>query len=237
MEQRIETDWVRDSLALKSAQEYVVSQFAATPLYENRPTYIYAAAIRDPSGAQVVGGVGIVFDAAPQFEAMLLDSLPRNESGAVPQGCFGAFVHRDGQVIASTSPKLTIGAASDLPPSLLDLSNGQGLATIVVLDGTYYAVGSRMSSGYREYKGAMDRYRNDVAALVLFPLCAVNGASSPTALKMLKIDSTPAGDSTTEIATFHVGDRWYGMRAQTVLEAIESKTIAASPRSTQYILG
>jgi len=235
--QPIETPWVRDSLALQSAQEYVVSEFAATPLYDDRPTYVYAAAIRDPSGARVVGGVGIVFDAAPQFEAMLLDSLPRNESGAIPEGCFGALVHRDGQVIASTSTKMTVGAASALPPNLLNLTNGQGLATITAWDGTYYAVGSRMSCGYREYKNGADRYRNDVAALIFFPLCALNGASSATALKMLKIDASPSTEATLEIATFHVGDRWYGMRAEGVLEAIESKTIAGSPRSTQFILG
>lgn len=233
----IEADWVRDSLALRTAQEYAVSDFAATPLYENRPTYVYAAAIRDPSGAQVAGGVGIVFDAQPQFEAMLQDSLPRNESGMVPEGCFGAFVDRSGRVIASTSPKLKAGDTTGLPANLLTLANGQGMATIVDLDGRYYAVGSRMSSGYREYKNGEDGYRNDVAALIFHPLCNIDGVAAGKPLRTLKINSAKPGMAATEIATFHVGDRWYGMHAESVLEAIDSKTIAGAPRSTKDILG
>ena len=231
----IDAEWVRRSLALTTPQEYVVSDFEATPLYEDRPTYVYAAAVRDPSGSRVVGGVGIVFDAAPQFEAMLLDSLPRDESGAIPEGCFGAFVDRNGRVIAATSA-LSPGSRAELPAELLDLANGQGLAKIVRLDGQYYATGSRMSSGYREYKGGTDGYRNDVACLVFFPLCKVDGAAARP-LKTLKIASAEQGEPAVEIATFHVGERWYGMRAESVLEAIDSRTIAGSPRSSKNILG
>jgi chemotaxis signal transduction protein len=230
-------EWVRRSLSLGTPQEYVVSQFEATPLYENRPTYIYAAAIRDPSGARVVGGVGIVFDAAPQFEAMLLDSLPKNESGAIPEGCFGAFVDRNGLVVSATSAKLAAGSRAGLPPELLNLSNGEGVARIVHLDGVYYAVGSRMSSGYREYKGSEDRYRNDVAGLVFFPLCQEDGTTATKPLKTLKIASAEPGQPAVEVATFHVGQHWYGMRAESVLEAIDSKAIAGSPRSSKDILG
>ncbi|MGB9094603.1 MAG: chemotaxis protein CheW, partial [Gallionella sp.] len=233
----IEADWVRSSLSLNSAQKYAVSDFTATPLYEDRATYVYAAAIRDPSGARVVGGVGIVFDAQAQFEAMLHDSLPRNESGMVSAGCFGAFVDRSGRVIASTTSKLTAGDTASLPAHLLAQANGQGMSTIVELDGHYYAVGSRMSSGYREYKNEEDDYRNDVAALVFFPLCRADGAAATKPLRTLKIDSARPGVAATEIATFHVGKRWYGVHAKNVLEAIDSKTIATAPRTTKDILG
>jgi len=39
----------------------------------------------------LLGGIGIVFDSAPQFDAMLNDALPRDEKGEVPPGCFGVF--------------------------------------------------------------------------------------------------------------------------------------------------
>jgi hypothetical protein len=63
-------------LALGSEQDYCVTPFAPTPLYGGQPTYVYHAAIRDPDDdASVVGGIGIVFDAAPEFSAMLRGGL------------------------------------------------------------------------------------------------------------------------------------------------------------------
>lgn len=235
--QPIAADWARQSLVLSSPQEYVVSPFEATPLYENRPTYVYAAAIRDPQGARAVGGVGIVFDSKPQFDAMLHDSLPRNEAGAIPEGCFGLFMDRSGRVIASTSPDIATGSHVEQLSTLLHLANGRGTATIINLDGAYFAVGSRMSSGYREYKGPDDEYQNDVAALIFFPLCRADHAALGAALKPLKIDTAGPGVPTVEIATFHVGNRWYGMRAENILEAIDSKAIAGSPGRAKEILG
>ncbi len=48
---------------------------------------------------EAVGGIGIVFDSEPQFKAMLHDSLPRDERGAVVQGCFGIFADRGRTII------------------------------------------------------------------------------------------------------------------------------------------
>ena len=42
----LEEEWVGHILALRDAQDYVVSEFAPSPLYDGRPTYIYGAAIR-----------------------------------------------------------------------------------------------------------------------------------------------------------------------------------------------
>ena len=63
-----------------------VSDFSLTPLYANRFTYIYGAAIFSLKGKGSVGGVGIVFDSEPQFAAMLRDSLPRDTSGKIRDG-------------------------------------------------------------------------------------------------------------------------------------------------------
>ncbi|MFD2272115.1 hypothetical protein ACFS07_15595 [Undibacterium arcticum] len=54
--------------ALRTEQDYHVSSFTPTPLYGDAPTYVYHAAIRDPvDDLRVVGGIGIVFDSAPEF--------------------------------------------------------------------------------------------------------------------------------------------------------------------------
>jgi len=75
-------------------------------------------------------------------------------------------VELSGLVIDSTSPNLKAGDTTGLPASLLTLTNAQVMAIIVDLDGYYYAVGSCMSSGYREYKNGAEAYCNDVAALI-----------------------------------------------------------------------
>ena len=56
-----------------------------------------------------VGGIGIVFDSAPQFKEMLYDALLRNQSGAVADGCFGVFTDRHGHIISSTEDRFKIG--------------------------------------------------------------------------------------------------------------------------------
>ena len=106
---------LRAVLQLRSTQDYCVSPFEPSALYGDRPTYVYHAAIRHPDhAAAVVGGIGIVFDSAPQFTAMLRDALPARA------GAFGLFVDRAGQVIASTDP-------ATAPGSKLMLLNTDGL--------------------------------------------------------------------------------------------------------------
>src|SRR5690606_1071936 len=54
--------------SLTSDQQYYVTPFENSALYSDRPTYVYHAAIRHPENpAQVLGGIGIVFDAEPEF--------------------------------------------------------------------------------------------------------------------------------------------------------------------------
>ncbi|MDP1864634.1 MAG: hypothetical protein Q8K52_12095 [Thiobacillus sp.] len=63
-------------MALSGEQDYHVAPFAPTPLYDALPTYVYHAAIRHPDNPKtIVGGIGIVFDAAPEFSAMLHGGL------------------------------------------------------------------------------------------------------------------------------------------------------------------
>lgn len=100
--QTLAADWVRETLVLPDTQRYCVSPYA--------PTYVYAAAIRTPGDdACVVGGIAIVFDAAPQFVAMLQDALPRREDGGIVDGAFAVFAERDGRILASADAELQPG--------------------------------------------------------------------------------------------------------------------------------
>lgn len=223
-------DWARCVLALDDSQGYAVSPFAASPFYGGRHTYIYGAAIRSPDNARAVGGVGIVFDGEPQFAAMLRDALPRDAAGHVQPGCFGAFVDRVGRVDASTRADLKPGTPMEVDAAFLALKNGETRTGVVCLDGNYYAVGARMSAGYREYKGAQDAYRNDIAALIFVPLCEAASVAKPVEIPRLKVRSDRAAEGELiELASFHVGQTWFALRSTQVVEAVDRAGMVGVP--------
>jgi len=231
-------DWVRHVLALPDSQGYAVSGFAATPLYGGRHTYIYGAAIRAPESDRVVGGVAVVFDGAPQFAAMLRDALPKNDAGEATPGCFGLFVERDGRIVACSDEHYAPGERLPFDDGFLGLRDGTGRAGIVRLGERYYAVGARVSSGYREYKGEHDAYRNDVTALVFVPLCeaVVRKASGDVPRLVVHADRAVDGE-TVEIATFHIGQTWFGLRSSQVVEAMELAGMAGVPGAGSDFVG
>jgi chemotaxis signal transduction protein len=237
----LNAEWARATLTLTTPDRYAVSDFSPTELYAGRPSYIYGAALRDGPG-NVVGGIGIVFDSKVQFAAMLQDALPPES----PQA-FGLFVDALGQVIASTDERFPVGKKLDLPADLLVAANQpQGESRLIILGNQVLAIGARQSTGYREYKGSTDPYRNDVIALVIVPMGEVSEADLPA----IKFES-PASKATAanfqsganqhvngiEIATFHVGDHWLGLHVRDVVEAVELKGYVRIPNAPEQIFG
>ncbi|MHB9119650.1 MAG: chemotaxis protein CheW [Burkholderiales bacterium] len=243
-------EWVRETLSLKNSQSYIVSAFETSPLYKNRHTYIYGAAVHGenhqvvgglPSGG-VVGGIGIVFDSEPQFAAMLTDALPRNEKGEIVPGSFAVFADRERRVIASTNSAIQSGSRLDLDSQFFSLSKGASISNIVELDGLYYAVGSRASAGYREYKNDLDSYRNDVAALIFVPLCPSNAEQAKArqvakARQQVQIGRSSEFGDTVEIATFYVGGNWFGFYSEHVVEAVDTSGLTPVPGATHCLSG
>lgn len=233
-------EWARQALSLQDSQSYTVSPFAASPLYQGKHTYIYAAAIHAPDNQQVVGGIGIVFDSAPQFTSMLEDALPRNESGEVPEGCFGVFADRAKRIIASTRNELLPGATLELDEGFFRISNGTEISSIAEFGGQYYAVGASMSKGYREYKGETDAYRNDVVALIFVPLGNKTedrrGSRTKRARVAGVIGNGNSNDSM-EIATFYVDNNWLGLPSEYVVEAVDANGITSVPGSSDNTCG
>jgi chemotaxis signal transduction protein len=223
-------EWVARILALRDAQGYAVSAFVPSPLYQDRPTYIYGAAIRTPQRSQPVGGVAIVFDSEPQFAAMLKDALPRDGAGEIKHGAFGLFVERDGRVIACSDNRFRPCDTLAIDRAFLDVAPRAGHSGVTVLGDTYYAVGAKASSGYREYKGPADAYRNDVIVLVFARLCEVKAHMSKPPIRRIAIrsDRTQTG-AKEEIATFLVGRRWFAARSKEIVEAIDVGAILPLP--------
>jgi chemotaxis signal transduction protein len=230
--------WVSSILSLRDTQGYCVSEFAPTPLYENRPTYVYGAAIRKSHGLPAVGGVAIVFDSEPQFNAMLNDALPRDGDGNINKDSFGLFVEPGGRVIACSSARFKPGDTLSLDQAFLRLDAGASHSGITIVDGAYYAVGAQCSSGYREYKDKRDAYKNPVTALVLTRLCDANAQESFVRARSSTIqsDRMRAG-SKEDIATFRIGQRWYAARVNEIVETIDDASLFPIPFMPAIMVG
>jgi chemotaxis signal transduction protein len=241
--QRLHGDWARKTLTLPDTESYCVSAFEATSLYDNAPTYVYAAAVRSMESnegeSMPVGGIAIVFDSTPQFEAMLQDALPRTEDGALIEDAFAIFADRQGRVIASTNPGIAPGSEFAIARQFSRLSAGEGYADIIEYADCYYAIGACMSKGYREYKGANDAYRNDVLSLVLSPL-SQSTVKQPS-LKLLQriaedthVHQHNFGNDTMDLATFYIGNQWYAVYLGSVVEAVFAPTVIPIPCSQSW---
>lgn len=233
--EKLEEEWVARTLNVRDSQKYCVSSFETSRLYEERHTYIYAAAISAlDSGHPVVGGIGLVFDSEPQFEAMLRDSLPSSE------GCFALYVERDQTIISSSSKEFAVGSKVDLSHDLVSLPCGRGMSQIVVFQGSYWAVGSMTSSGYREYKNTGD-YRNDVIALVFVKLGSVDGAQVKKSSVRKDVGNEYIHKSVsgeiTKLATFFMGEQRYAVVADCILEAVGCDGLTRPPDAPDSVDG
>ena len=236
----LKSEWVAQTLQLKDTQSYSVSDFEATPLYGGKHSYIYGASILAPGDhSKVVGGIGIVFDSEPQFEAMLEDCLPRDTQGNPMPDAFALFCDRDLNVVSSSHSELPVGSRFDLKIHLDSLNLDEGDSSILAFKGQYYAVGVRKSSGYREYK-CSDNYENEIIALIFYPLANVEAESDKKTqqIKTPDLDFKAASDeSSLDIATFRIGESTYGLPTKCVHKAMDIEGMTKIPGSHPLLFG
>jgi chemotaxis signal transduction protein len=228
----VNTSYAQETFSLNSPQEYRVSIFEDTWLYDGKPTYIYSAAIRhDSDSSKIVGGIGIVFDAAPEFQNMLKDCLPEKE------GAFGLFVERpSGRIVSSTDDSMyKNGDIFYMDPEFFALQQGRGKSKIILLNKKYYAVGCHFSRGYREFKTTGD-YSNDVCALVFIPLGKKKEIENVNRDAIIYPQEVIGGE-TIDLATFYIGNDIYAFNAIDVLEAVDISLINSLPGVKSYIIG
>ncbi|WP_419780362.1 cache domain-containing protein [Maridesulfovibrio sp.] len=162
--------YVNEALRITDSQLYCVSDFFKTDLYategRDRYTYIYNTSITEhEDSSHVLGGIGIVFDSEPEFEAMLSDVLPRDAQGEILEGAEGMFLEPQGKLISSTNPEHKAGDVIKLDPDFKNLNEGESTVKLLEDEGVLYAVGCAHSAGYREYKRD-GSYKNDVLCVV-----------------------------------------------------------------------
>jgi chemotaxis signal transduction protein len=241
---QLQDEWVGRTRSCLSTQDYVVSAFEKTPLYNDQSTYIYSAPIRHLDNNSIVGGIAIVFDSTPQFQAMLKDVVPRDSDDAAVTDSFTVFVNDQLNVISSTDQEIAIGESFELMPAIGKLKEGEQLFDIAVYHNTYYAVGAHASYGYREYKGARDNYRNKVIALIFTPLGKVDEINHRIRAESQVIHNKfnpnlflQSGKESQEYATFYVADTWMGIETSFVREAIDEGQLRTLPEAAPFIAG
>ena len=157
-----------DCLVLNSAHQYAVSDFEPSVLYQQQSTYIYHAPVfTDTTSGKAQGGIALVFDSAPQFSAMLLDILPKNEHGEVKEDFSACFIDEKAVVLSSSNTKLwPTGHSMPLSDELFRSARQQPVRQQVRLHGQSYWLALAYSKGYREYK-TCDGYDNPLYCCVL----------------------------------------------------------------------
>ena len=198
---QLDDAWVAQCLALRDPMRYAVSPFEPTALYGGAGTYVYAAPVLVDGRA--VGGVALVFDGAPQFEAMLRAALPGTP------GSIAVYCRPDGTVISRTG-ELHV----TLPTAVLSLAPGQSWSGVLTEAGQCFIVGATAGSGYREFKTS-DGYVEPVVGAVVIPC---GQAVDAQAAAVPQVANVADG---VEIATFLVGEHLLGVQAAEVVECIE----------------
>lgn len=219
--------WVAPTLELRDSQQYAVSAFAPSGLYEGQHTLIFGAAIRNES-RRVVGGIGIVFDAAPQFKAMLRDALPRSESGEIVKGSIGLFVDPRMRVVAATS-EYQPGDTIDLPREVLGADDN--VPRTVLMNGMHYAIGVRKTSGYREYAGM------GVFGVVLIPLGPAIEQAIVRRAETHSHRRAAVQEPMVDIATFYCGQQRLGLLRDEIVEALDGAQIRPIPNAPAWHAG
>jgi chemotaxis signal transduction protein len=201
-------------LALRTEQDYHVSPFAPSDMYDGQPTYVYHAAIRHPDDdAQVIGGIGIVFDATAEFSAILRGGLDQRENVQA------FFIDRCGAIIASTDATRPIGATLEVDAAMLALENGGSVSRIITHDGQYAVMGCTVSNGYREFKTS-DGYSADVIAVVIESFGSVRTGPQLGENAVALVECEPGNAGGEQFATFYIDGDLLAIAAEDVLEAM-----------------
>ncbi|QRM54775.1 methyl-accepting chemotaxis protein [Sinorhizobium sp. BG8] len=137
--------WFRDAMATKSGDEYAVDQVQPSGLHANRPTIVYAAAIREGglSDGKVVGTLGAYFDWEKQGQTIV--EKEANLPPHVAERSTVMLLDGRNRVIASTRPALVFSNFA------LKSTEGQMRGSYYTPEGAIVAFAKTL--GYEDYDG------------------------------------------------------------------------------------
>jgi chemotaxis signal transduction protein len=215
---QVDEPWASETLGLVDSQGYAVSKFGPSAFAADVNTLIYAATVRG-ADRRAIGGVAVVFDACAQLNAMLVDALPHDENGKPLSGCKGVLLDRDGNLMCTTDP--SIAESPETLETIRKNLNANG-ANVRRIAGQYYALGTRLDTGYREYAGI------GAYAVVLLPLGAVPERGVEQRRPLPQCTATRNDHSRQDIqefTTFAASGAWYALPTSCVIEAVDAKAV------------
>ncbi|MCX6074856.1 MAG: hypothetical protein NTY39_11085 [Campylobacterales bacterium] len=153
---KVSGEHITKTLSNNNSQHYFVSHFEPLPFNGDQATYLYNATISN--NGKVLGGIGIVFDAYPQFQAILNDSFPATKIG------FSSIIDRKGSIVSTTHPTMKPLERMELDKEIFQFNSKEASHHFITFHGKKFLVGIAQSQGYREYK-RHDNYKNDLLSL------------------------------------------------------------------------
>jgi chemotaxis signal transduction protein len=220
---KLTEEWVSKTLGITDSSKYYVSDFEQSNLYDSKHTYIYNASIRSlVDEEKVLGGIGIVFDAESQFEAMINESLPKQNDGKIKDGLHSVLTTENQIIISSNNNEYNSGDFFNIDKKFFDLKTGDSLSEIVEYKGKYYALGVKCSKGYREYKSQDDDYVNNVYNFVFSYISDVAETIVDVNDEFALEKDIPVENdkNSIDVASFIIGSEWLGVNATDVIEAV-----------------
>ena len=233
----VEASWVSEAMQLKNHSQYCVSPFEKTVLYQDRPTYIYAAALFDNSKqpATSIGAIALVFDSEPQFEAILNESMGDSKHQA-----FGFIVDENHRVISATTNLHIEQGKLTLPLKRHNKFEKQKAEQgYFHIDGRLIAYGACNSGAYREYKSDSDAYQNNLICVYGLDVGALADNSQAYAGDISFDEFRQGGqkEQVVDIASFRVAEHWYGIDSEDAVEAFLCNQVVSLPNSPSWLLG
>ncbi|MEI7443737.1 MAG: chemotaxis protein CheW [Burkholderiales bacterium] len=216
---QVESEWLEGVRRLQGPQQYAVTAFGPTDFHDLGDTYVYLAAIRDPQGGALLGGIGIVFNSAAEFGAMLTDIVGTRRG-------FAAFVDGGGRVIAASDPALATGIAIEF----------DGDDAVVSHDGSSFACARVRTAGYREFK-RHDGYDNGVRAVVGLRLGQTDRRRRTLSEEALKLVPVRTRDQVVELGVFQVGAARYAIPAERLMQAVSHRGLVRAPSALSHSVG
>ncbi|WP_334119243.1 chemotaxis protein CheW [Limnobacter sp.] len=232
----IEAGWIHNVMQLKNQSQYCVSKFEKTDLYQDRPTYIYSAAVFENADnpSQCIGAIALVFDSEPQFEAILNESMGESKHKA-----FAFIVDEKQQIISSTTDQFTENGKFTLPwkqnRKFVKQATDLGYFNIA---GKLLAYGLCNSGSYREFKSDSDTYQNNLICLYGLEIGTLKQENKQSEeISFEEFRHAGQKEQTVDIAAFRVGRHWYGIDSEDAEEAFLCNQIVSLPNSPDWILG
>ncbi|MCC2956430.1 chemotaxis protein CheW [Massilia sp. IC2-477] len=220
----IADDTLRAVMGLRSESDHVAETFGPSPLYDGRPTFVYHAAIRHPEhDANVIGGIGIVFDSAVELRNML-------DGGVAGRAAMHAFfVEPGGRVLSGTDAGYPAGAVLALDADLFDTAAQHGRAArIVVHDGQYCVAACASAQGYREFRTIPGR-EQPVFSVVLQSFGPVRSQAELARSSQVRVRTEH--EQGRDYALFLVDGALMALDAAAVVEAVPFARVKRAPAS------